>query len=68
MDSLIADVAEVARGHGVGLVIAGDPDDYDTWEELVEARRVEPDPERLDTFIATQLSERAKSLVSRRLR
>ncbi|KAB8178334.1 hypothetical protein [Microbispora catharanthi] len=68
MEDIVSDIAEVARSHGIGLVTAGDPADYETWEERVEARRVEPDPERLDTFIATQLSERTKNLISRRLR
>lgn len=64
----IEEVAEVARAHGVGFVTAGDEQDYDTWEEHVEAQRDEPDPARLDTFIETQLSERTKRLISRRLR
>lgn len=68
MEDLVVDVADVARSHGIGLITAGEPEDYDTWDERVEATRVEPDPERLDSFIATQLSERTKSLVSRRLR
>jgi hypothetical protein len=68
MTDAIEDIAEVARGHGVGFVTAGDPRDYDTWEEHVEAQRVEPDPARLDAFIETQLTERTKRLISRRLR
>lgn len=50
------------------MVTAGDPYDYETWEELEEARRLPADPERLNGFIAAQLSERARSLISRRLR
>lgn len=68
MTDTIEEVAEVARAHGIGFVTAGDERDYATWEEHVEAQRVEPDPARLDTFIETQLSDRAKRLISRRLR
>jgi hypothetical protein len=62
------DVAAVARTHGVGVVTAADPNDYDTWDELEEAQRVQPDPEKLNNFIAAQLSAHTRSLISRRLR
>jgi hypothetical protein len=62
------DVAEAARAHGIGVITVGDPEDYDTWEDREEARRVEPDPERLNTFVATQLSDTTRDLISRRLR
>lgn len=64
----VEDVATVARTHGIGVLTAQDPSDYDTWEELEEARRVPADPEKLNGFIAAQLSEGARSLISRRLR
>jgi hypothetical protein len=65
---VIDEISEVARAHGVGVVTAEDPGHYETWEERVEAQRVEPDPARLDEFISTQLSESAKSDISLRLR
>jgi hypothetical protein len=64
----VDDVAEVARGHGIGVLTAADPGDYQTWEEITEAQRVEPDPERLDTFIRVQLSPETRDLISKRLR
>lgn len=64
----VSDVALIARSYGVGLVTVGAANDYETWEEIEEARRVEPDPERLDNFIATQLSDKTRNLISRRLR
>jgi hypothetical protein len=64
----VEDVRLVARSHGIGLIIAGRPDDYDTWDELEEAHRVQPDPSRLDTFISTQLSEGTRSKIARGLR
>jgi hypothetical protein len=54
LDNTIADVEEEARSQSIGFVTAGDPADYQTWEERVEARRTEPDPEKIDTFTATQ--------------
>jgi hypothetical protein len=64
----VDDVRVVARSHGIGLIIAGKPDDYDTWDELEEAQRSEPDPSRLDAFIATQLSEATRSKIALGLR
>ncbi|MFY1636280.1 hypothetical protein ACN27F_23910 [Solwaraspora sp. WMMB335] len=68
LEDAVADVAEAARTHGIGVVTAADADDYDTWEEREEARRVEPDPERLNAFVATQLTDQTRDLISRRLR
>lgn len=64
----VDDVAAVARTHGIGVVTAGNPEDYETWDELEEARRVQPDPEKLNDFIAAQLTDRTRSMISRRLR
>ncbi|MEU4806369.1 hypothetical protein [Actinosynnema sp. NPDC023587] len=68
LEDAVADVAEAARAHGIGVITAADPHDYDTWEDREEARRVEPDPERLNTFVATQLAPTTRDLISRRLR
>jgi hypothetical protein len=35
----VADVAEAARTHGIGVITAAVPDDYDTREDREEARR-----------------------------
>lgn len=56
LDTLVMEVAAEAKRHGIGLVVANDPADYSTWEELVEAVRHEPDPERLNDFLAQQVS------------
>jgi hypothetical protein len=44
-----------------------DPRAWDTWNELEAARRVEPDPERLDEFISVQLSPVAHDRIARAL-
>jgi hypothetical protein len=42
-----------ARKHGVGLILASDIADWETWEEVLVAERVIPDPEQANRFIAT---------------
>lgn len=48
-------VAE-AKQHGIGVIVGSDPGDYDTWDERVEAVRVDPDPQKLNDFIAVQFT------------
>jgi hypothetical protein len=54
-EALDAIVSEAKR-HGIGVISAGDPKDYETWDELVEATRAEPDPQRLNDFITVQFT------------
>lgn len=49
-------ITEEADRHGVGLLVVGDPGAYDTWDERVQARRREPDPEKLNDFLSKQVS------------
>ncbi len=39
---------------GVGFILAGLPDDYGTWREIVPATRATPDPASLHDFVARQ--------------
>ncbi|HEY1701930.1 MAG TPA: hypothetical protein VGG75_19660 [Trebonia sp.] len=64
---VIEEARRVGRAHGVGVITMGDPKDWDTWNELEEARRIEPDPERLDEFISVQLSHDAHDQIARAL-
>lgn len=68
VQAVIDEIEQVARTHGIGLVTAVDPADYRTWDELVEAERHQPDPERLNTFIATQLGDDTRDKIARALR
>jgi hypothetical protein len=68
LEPTIAEVCRVARSHGIGVIVAGNPADYSTWDEREEAVRCEPDPERLDQFISTQLSKHAAQAIARALR
>lgn len=48
-------VVEEAARHGVGVILAIDPADYDTWDSLLDPVRHEADPWSLNTFISVQL-------------
>jgi hypothetical protein len=51
-----------------GLITMGDPKVWDTWNELKETRRVEPDhPERPNEFISVQFSQAAHDRIARAL-
>ena len=63
----IDEARHIGRAHGVGIITMGGPKAWDTWNELEEARRVEPDPERLDEFINLQLSHDAHDRIARAL-
>jgi len=57
LESLLDEICMEAKRFGVGVIVASDPKNYDTWEELVEAIRHEPDPERLNDFLGQQVSQ-----------
>lgn len=61
-------VQTVARSHRVGVITFANAEEYNTWDELEEAERVEPDPERLNQFIETQLPDWVKDQIARDLR
>jgi hypothetical protein len=54
-------IEEIAARHGVGVLVAHDIADFDTWEEVTGAVRGNPDPDALETFIKRTLSEEGKS-------
>lgn len=56
-------VTEEADRHGVGVLVVGKPGAYDTWDERVSARRREPDPEKLNDFLAKQVSASFKEQI-----
>jgi len=57
LDDLLVDVYAEAKKHGIGVITADRPDDYDTWEEVVNPVRVDPDPRRLNDFLAKQFTK-----------
>lgn len=52
----LVEVYSEAKQHGIGVIVAEKPDDYETWEEKVEPVRAEPIPRRLNDFLAKQFS------------
>lgn len=56
---------EEAKRHGIGVIVATRPDSFDHWDVRYEAERIEPDPSRLNEFIAQQLSEGLKEQIIR---
>jgi hypothetical protein len=73
--SVTAESAEAERIGEVALEYLHEADLYEPiqgtlktfWDELEEARRVEPDPERLDEFIAVQLPQEARDEIAREI-
>jgi len=57
-----------ANRNGIGLIVATDISDYATWEPVAEAERIEPDPEVLNDFIASQVSDENRNRILRWIR
>jgi hypothetical protein len=57
---LLERIYEEANRHGVGLIIASEPGNYETWDTRVDAEYHEPSPHTLNDFISSQLSDEAK--------
>ena len=56
-ESVLADICQEAAKHGIGVIVAEDPANYDTWDFLEDAARVEPDPAQLNRFLQEQLPQ-----------
>ena len=61
----LVDISEEASKHGIGLIVASDPSDFDTWDIREDAVRVSPDPARLNAFIRNQMSEGSREQIVR---
>lgn len=48
------EICSEAKKHGVGVITFNQPGSFSDWEEVVEPLRQEPDPRRLNDFLATQ--------------
>lgn len=44
-------ITELAEQHGIGVILAEAPGDYQKWSESVRARRWTPDPDDLNEFL-----------------
>ena len=52
-----ARILDAARKCGVGVVVAGKADDWDTWNAAVEPDYHPPDPEQADLFVGACFEE-----------
>ena len=57
VETVLVDICEEAAKHGIGVIVASDPGDFDTWNFREDAARTEPDPSKLNEFIQAQLSQ-----------
>jgi hypothetical protein len=58
-------IMELAQKYGVGIVLAENPDDVESWEIMLDAIRHEPDPARLDRFLADLPGDDMKKQLSK---
>jgi hypothetical protein len=59
-----SEIEEVARSHGIGIITAEDPLDYDSWTWVEEPIRVSPTSKKLDAFIVKNFPEESASLLA----
>jgi len=64
-DSYLKEVSEEAARHGIGFIVAGDPNNFDTWDIREVAESVQPDSTRLNTFIRNQITEGTRDAIVR---
>lgn len=57
LETTLVEVFAEAKKHGIGVITAGKPDDYTTWDEVVDPVRADPDPRRLNDFLAKQFTK-----------
>jgi hypothetical protein len=58
-------ITELAQKYGVGIVLTERPDDVESWEIMLDAIRHEPDPGRLDRFLADLPGDNMKKQLSK---
>lgn len=63
LDPLLFEVFAEAKRHGIGVITAEKPDDYETWDEVVDPVRAEPIPRRLNEFLAKQFSNKQREQI-----
>jgi uncharacterized protein DUF4258 len=66
LEDVVEEICLEAKHHGIGVIVAENAGDYETWEELVEAARHEPDPQRMNDFLAKQVSQGFRERMAQR--
>jgi len=60
----LSEIQEEAGRHGIGLIVASDVTNFDTWDIRETQERIEPDPAKLSEFITSQLTESDRGKIS----
>jgi hypothetical protein len=64
LDSQLIEIYSEAKRHNVGVITMDDPGDFSGWDEVVEPARNDPEPRRLNDFLANQFdSSRLETLI-----
>ena len=53
---------------GVGLIVFETPNDWETYETVVDPKRREPDPYEVNSFIKQQIPEKQKEELSKKIK
>lgn len=56
-------IETLAVRHGVGVLAAKNINDFNEWAEIVPAKRNNPDPDEMETFIKRSLNDETKSKI-----
>ncbi len=62
---MLDQIESEARRNGIGLIVAADPLNYEDWDRVVDAARQQPDPEKLNEFIASQFDQNLRDRIIR---
>ncbi|MCV2216542.1 hypothetical protein [Thauera sp. Sel9] len=65
LKNILTEVYSEAKRHGVGVITFSQPEDFATWDEVVEAARMEPDPGRLNDFLVAQFESNQLEIILR---
>jgi hypothetical protein len=58
-------ILELAQKYGVGILLVEKPDAVESWEIMLDAVRHEPDPARLDRFLADLPADHTKKQLAK---
>ena len=65
METTISEIVSAARELGIGLIVVDNPREFDSWDIRLDANVEEPDPTKLDEYIANRISEKGKDDIRR---
>ena len=65
LETTLGEIVAAASELGIGLIVADNPREFDSWDIRLDAKVVEPDPAKLDEYIANRISEEGKDQIRR---